>query len=119
MDIIRSIFAAGDVKHWSQQRLTAIFSLLSGIWLLSILPKILVRTYAEILMWIQTPLNMILIIATGLVLSWHSSLGLQVIIEDYVQNIRSRKLLLYSCRIFHKVLFFSIVVIFFKITFLV
>lgn len=72
------------VGHWKLQRISAIAMLPLVLWFVPSLLFTLMSGYNDSIIWVQNPFN-----ATGLVLLFgtlffHSALGLQVVIEDYV-----------------------------------
>ena len=72
------------VGHWKLQRISAIAMIPLVLWFVPSLLFILMSGYEEAIIWVQNPFN-----ATGLILLFgtlffHASLGLQVVIEDYV-----------------------------------
>ena len=72
------------VGHWKLQRISAIAMVPLVLWFVPSLLFTLMSGYNDSIIWIQSPFN-----ATGLVLLFgtlffHSALGLQVVIEDYV-----------------------------------
>jgi succinate dehydrogenase / fumarate reductase membrane anchor subunit len=79
--------AAGDgVEHWWAQRFSAIVMLALAAWVVYALASIVGATHAEAAAFLGRPVNAalaILFIATSL---YHSRLGLQVVVEDYVHH---------------------------------
>ena len=73
-------------SHWWAQRLTAVALVPLTIWFAFSLLGIPLGEYATLFLWIAKPLNAILLILFVLILVYHSSLGLQVVIEDYVHG---------------------------------
>jgi len=72
------------VGHWKLQRISAIAMVPLVLWFVPSLLFTLMSGYNDSIIWVQNPFN-----ATGLVLLFgtlffHSALGLQVVIEDYV-----------------------------------
>ena len=72
------------VGHWKLQRISAIAMVPLVLWFIPSLLFTLMSGYNDSIIWVQNPFN-----ATGLVLLFgtlffHSALGLQVVIEDYV-----------------------------------
>jgi succinate dehydrogenase / fumarate reductase membrane anchor subunit len=72
------------VGHWKLQRISAIAMIPLVLWFVPSLLFTLMNSYEAAIIWVQNPFN-----ATGLVLLFgtlffHASLGLQVVIEDYV-----------------------------------
>ena len=56
------------------------------IWFAVSLLVVQLNDYASVAAWIAGPLNAILLILLVITLVYHSSLGLQVVIEDYVHG---------------------------------
>jgi succinate dehydrogenase / fumarate reductase, membrane anchor subunit len=76
--------AKEGVGHWLAQRLTALALLPLLIWLVLALALLDNYGYLILIGWVAQPVNAILLLVTILALFWHSSLGLQVVIEDYI-----------------------------------
>jgi succinate dehydrogenase / fumarate reductase membrane anchor subunit len=76
--------AKEGVGHWWVQRLTAVALLPLLIWLVLALALLDDYGYMTLTNWVTQPVHAILLIVTVLALFWHSSLGLQVVIEDYI-----------------------------------
>lgn len=78
--------AKEGVSHWWSQRVTAVALVLLTLWFVSALLRLGDFTHAAVVAWIALPLNAVLLsllIGTAL---YHSQLGVQVVIEDYVVN---------------------------------
>ena len=84
---VRGLGAAGNgVHHWWVQRLTSVALVPLGVWLLVSLLTLPSLDFVTLVSWIAgtwtaSPLSVFVITA-----SWHSRLGIQVIIEDYVHD---------------------------------
>ncbi|MBN1238453.1 MAG: succinate dehydrogenase, hydrophobic membrane anchor protein [Gammaproteobacteria bacterium] len=78
--------AKGGVEHWWVQRLTAGALALLGLWLAFALAGLDDYSYAAVVEWIARPGTSVLLILTSLTLAYHSWLGIQVVIEDYVHG---------------------------------
>lgn len=78
--------AKGGTDHWWAQRLTALALIPLGLWLVFSLGAVDTSSYAAVLGWIQQPLNGILLLSTILAVVYHSYLGVQVVLEDYVHG---------------------------------
>lgn len=76
--------AHGAVEHWWVQRLTAVALVPLGLWLLLSLAMLDDLTYETVVAWARRPVTGILLLLTSLALTYHSYLGLQVVIEDYL-----------------------------------
>ncbi|MCG8434940.1 MAG: succinate dehydrogenase, hydrophobic membrane anchor protein [Gammaproteobacteria bacterium] len=70
--------------HWWAQRLTAIALVPLSIWFVVSVITLVNADYATVAAWLQSPLAAIFMIAFIWVLAYHSQLGLQVVVEDYV-----------------------------------
>ena len=85
---LNKVLGLGTAKegtgHWWAQRLTAISLVPLTIWFAIALLGLPHGNYEMVAAWIAQPLNSILIVLLVISLIYHSSLGLQVVIEDYV-----------------------------------
>jgi len=76
--------AHAGVHHWWVMRLTAVALAPLCVWLtvsLLILPG---TGYTVVSAWVASGVNPVLLALTTLLAAWHSGLGLQAVIEDYV-----------------------------------
>lgn len=78
--------AKGGAEHWWIQRLSAIALVPLGLWLAFALAGLDDFSHAGVVAWIAQPATSVLLILTALTLSYHSYLGVQVVIEDYVHD---------------------------------
>ena len=78
--------AKQGAHHWWSQRMTAIGLVLLGIWFLVSLACLGSFEYAAVRGWIGHPLNATLLSILIATMMYHSALGVQVVIEDYVQG---------------------------------
>ncbi|MGJ0492539.1 succinate dehydrogenase, hydrophobic membrane anchor protein [Methylobacter sp.] len=76
---------AGTV-HWWMQRVTAAALIPLSLWWLTFIGHLLKSPYSHTVAWLSKPLNGVLMIAWVLAVFYHAGLGLQVVIEDYVQT---------------------------------
>ncbi len=72
--------------HWRVQRLTAIALLLLGAWFVISLVLLPDYSYAAVRDWAGGLCNATLLALFAAVACWHSQLGVQVVIEDYVHG---------------------------------
>ena len=72
--------------HWGLQRLTAIALIPLTIWLAFAVAMLGDASYETVLAWLQTPYVAVLLILFVAATFYHTQLGLQVIIEDYVHG---------------------------------
>jgi succinate dehydrogenase / fumarate reductase membrane anchor subunit len=75
---------SGAAEHWWWQRLTAVALVPLGVWLALSLAALDDFSYATVIAWMQQPITSILLILVVIVTSYHSYLGAQVVVEDYV-----------------------------------
>jgi len=78
--------AKAGADHWIAQRLTAIGLVPLGLWFAFSMTSLQHGSYELVAAWVAEPLNAILLILLVVTLVYHSMLGLQVIIEDYVHG---------------------------------
>ena len=76
--------AQAGTHHWWMQRVTAIALIPLSLFAISLLDLLFNAPYAQTVAWLATPLHSTLIIAWLLAVFYHSALGLQVVIEDYI-----------------------------------
>lgn len=78
--------------HFWYQRVTAVALIPLSVWLLVLLNKALTAPYADSVAWLSSPINAAAIIAWTVAVIFHASLGVQVVIEDYVSTLSIRRL---------------------------
>lgn len=78
--------AKDGVEHWIFQRVTAVSNLLLVIWFLWSLTEKVAISYDRLSIWLQSPINAILLILFTISTFYHAYLGVQVVTEDYVHN---------------------------------
>lgn len=78
--------AKEGVSHWWSQRVTSVALLLLGLWFVSSLLRMPTFEYDFVVAWIAMPLNAVLLLLLTGTLVYHSQLGVQVVVEDYVHH---------------------------------
>lgn len=78
--------AKSGVAHWWLQRLTAVALALLGVWFVVALGRLDAFDYAAVRTWLADPVAATLLAIFIVTLSYHSYLGVQVVIEDYLQG---------------------------------
>lgn len=96
--------AKSGFHHWWGQRLSAAALAPLGLWFAFSLAGLPGMDYGTVAAWIAAPLHAILLILLLLTLLYHSSLGLQVVIEDYVHRAGAKVVSLVLVRFAHAVL---------------
>ena len=76
--------AKGAAEHWWLQRLTAVALLPLGLWFAGSLLAMPNFGYATVIAWVQRPVTSILLLLFVVAIGYHSVLGVQVVVEDYV-----------------------------------
>ena len=73
-------------EHWWGQRLSAAALVPLGLWFMASVLGLASTDYWAVAAWVSEPMHAILLILFLVTLLQHSSLGLQVVIEDYVHH---------------------------------
>jgi succinate dehydrogenase / fumarate reductase membrane anchor subunit len=76
--------AGGGVAHWWAQRLSALALVPLTVWFLVALVRLPLADHAAVTIWIAAGWNPVWLALLLASLCWHSHLGVQVVIEDYV-----------------------------------
>ena len=78
--------AKKGVQHWWWQRLTAVVLVPLCLWFIGTIVTMQASNYSTVINWIQSPLVSGLLVFLIAALFYHTQLGLQVVIEDYVHS---------------------------------
>ena len=78
--------AKDGVEHWWIQRVSAVALVPLTLWFVASIIAHTGSDYATFIVWLRTPLASILMILLLIALFYHTALGLQVVIEDYVHS---------------------------------
>jgi succinate dehydrogenase / fumarate reductase membrane anchor subunit len=70
--------------HWFAQRVSAVALVLLGFWLVASLASMGGASHDRVVAWLSSPGSAALAVLLVLAAAWHATLGLQVVIEDYV-----------------------------------
>ena len=76
--------AKDGTEHWWAQRLSAVALTLLGLWFVVALVRLPGFEQAVVVEFIRAPMNGILMALLCATLAYHSYLGVQVVLEDYV-----------------------------------
>ena len=71
---------------WWAERVSAVALVPLTLWLVASIIAHTGNDYATFIVWLRTPLTAILLILLLIALFYHTALGLQVVIEDYVHS---------------------------------
>jgi succinate dehydrogenase / fumarate reductase, membrane anchor subunit len=93
--------ARGGTHHWWIQRVTAVALALLTPWFLWLALSLLQADHMTMRLTLAQPLTATLLAAYVISLFWHAKLGVQVVIEDYVQThwleVASQLLVSFAC----------------------
>jgi succinate dehydrogenase / fumarate reductase, membrane anchor subunit len=86
--------AKAGVHHWWTQRLTSVALVPLTIWFVVSLLALPALDYATVCAWMRQSWTALTLIVFVVVATWHSQLGVRVVIEDYVHANAARTLTL-------------------------
>ena len=86
--------AKEGVHHWWVQRLTAVALVPLSIWFVVSLLALPSLDHATVIAWMGQSWTALLLIVFVLVVTWHSQLGVRVVVEDYVHGAGAKTLTL-------------------------
>jgi succinate dehydrogenase / fumarate reductase, membrane anchor subunit len=78
--------AKEGVAHWWAQRLTALALVVLMVWFCASLVALVGAPRFEVVRWLGSPLPAILMLLLLIVGFYHMALGVQVVIEDYIEH---------------------------------
>ena len=78
--------AKEGVDHWWSQRVTSVALVILGLWFVSALLRLDDLSYPLVIAWLAKPVNAVLMTLLVATTVYHSQLGVQVVVEDYVAH---------------------------------
>ena len=96
--------AKDGTAHWWGQRVSAVALLILGIWFAFVLATANGFSHAEVTATLGRPMNNILMLLLSVTIAYHSYLGVQVVIEDYIHAPGAKLLMLLFSRFAHVLL---------------
>jgi succinate dehydrogenase / fumarate reductase membrane anchor subunit len=78
--------AKDGTDHWWGQRVSGVALVLLGLWFVVSLVMLPTLGYTAVIDFIGRPFNTVLLALLCLTVAYHSNLGVQVVIEDYVHG---------------------------------
>jgi succinate dehydrogenase / fumarate reductase, membrane anchor subunit len=78
--------AKKGAQHWWAERVTAVALVPLSLWFIVSIIAYTGSDYVTLIAWLRMPLATCLMILLLIVMFYHSALGLQVVIEDYVHS---------------------------------
>ena len=84
---VRGLGSAKEgTHHWWAQRLTALALIPLSFWFIYSLVCMTTRDYLAVIGWLQSPVSSSLLVLFVAALFYHAQLGMQVVIEDYIEH---------------------------------
>lgn len=96
--------AKNGVHHWWAQRVTASALILLSIWFVVALLSLPNLDYAAVASWVHSPVSAVLLALLVGTLAYHSQLGVQVVVEDYVASKGTKVLVMLIVNFVHVLL---------------
>ena len=78
--------AKDGAHHWWMQRLSSVALTLLSLWFVAALLSLGRLDYSSLEAWMSRPVNASLLALTLVTVTYHSALGVQVVLEDYVSH---------------------------------
>jgi succinate dehydrogenase / fumarate reductase membrane anchor subunit len=78
--------ARAGATHWWVHRLTSLALVPLTLWFLCAMVRMIGATRDDVVSWMAGPLPIVLLIALVIATFHHLQAGLQVVLEDYVEN---------------------------------
>lgn len=79
--------ARRGVHAWTAERISALALVPLMLWLVASIIVLHGSSYAAFLAWLRRPVSSLLMVLSLIAVFYHTALGLQVIIEDYVHSV--------------------------------
>ena len=93
--------AREGVHHWWHLRTTSAALAVLGPWFLFAVLTLPDLGRAAVAAWLGRPGNAVMMLLFVFAATWHSALGVQVVVEDYVRGKGARVLVLVAVRFLH------------------
>ena len=78
--------AKDGTSHWWGQRVSGVALAVLGLWFAWCVATMSGFSYAESVAFISHPVNAVLLLLLSVTMAYHSYLGVQVVIEDYIHG---------------------------------
>ena len=78
--------AKSGAHHWWMQRLTAVALVPLTLWFILSIIQLTGADFQTAVVWLSSPINAVLMVLLIAATFHHMQLGLQVVIEDYIQG---------------------------------
>src|SRR2546428_6351403 len=78
--------AKEGVEHWWRQRITALALVPLTLWLVIAVIGLVGAEHAVFVAWVRSPIPAVLLVLLLVATFYHTALGLQVVIQDYIHR---------------------------------
>jgi succinate dehydrogenase / fumarate reductase membrane anchor subunit len=96
--------AKEGVEHWWALRVTSIALVPLVLWFVVSVIRLTGSEHGDLVDWVSQPITAVLLVLLLIATLYHSALGLQVVIEDYLDNEAARLGLIIAMRLAHVLL---------------
>ena len=93
--------ASAGTEHWLGQRLSAVAMVPLTLWFVISLLMLPALDFYSVNAWGASPLHAVLLVLLVVAMVYHSSLGTQVVAEDYIHTPGTRVVVLVLLRLIH------------------
>ncbi|MBP6986463.1 MAG: succinate dehydrogenase, hydrophobic membrane anchor protein [Alphaproteobacteria bacterium] len=83
---IRNGSTRSGSHHWWMQRLSAVALIPLSLWFMSVLVWMPLQDYERLLIWMSELTHAVPLLVMVAALIYHASLGMQVVLEDYISH---------------------------------
>jgi succinate dehydrogenase / fumarate reductase membrane anchor subunit len=80
--------ARGGAGHWWRERVTAVALIPLTLWFFASIIAHSGSNYSAVIAWLRMPSSALMMVLLLIALFYHTALGLQIIIDDYVHSAR-------------------------------
>ena len=94
LEVYKKKNSNGALNHWITQKISALILLPLLCWFLFIFKDFINKDYSSQILWMKTFSNSLLLTFFIIIALFHLRLGLTVVIEDYIHNLKSKNFLL-------------------------
>ena len=94
LEVYKKKNSNGALNHWITQKISALILLPLLWWFLFIFKDFINKDYSSQILWMKNFSNSLLLTLFIIVALFHLRLGLTVVIEDYIHNLKSKNFLL-------------------------
>ena len=94
LEVYKKKNSNGALNHWITQKISALILLPLLWWFLFIFKDFINKDYSSQILWMKNFSNSSLLTLFIIIALFHLRLGLTVVIEDYIHNLKSKNFLL-------------------------